>query len=285
MTVPRSVPAVLAVGGQVVPDKMFVKLRTTNLLTFSSSVTTDTFVLMANSAFDPFQAEGSLQPQGFDEWAAFYGQYRVWDCAVTVRAFPFVSTTDGANQFIAIFPSNASTIITTDADALSHPFVKWRIWGSVAGASVSTVTVPPRISHYRASAKQLGYSNEAYEGNNACSAVVSADPARDWFWHIYTGTTGTNIYAGTIIVELIQTIEFFDRSEVQDFQKMQRRMDEMKKARAAKKPFNKQKCWGGTSEVTQISDDEWDLRSVGDRADEKKEVKKGIPTLRSRSAK
>jgi hypothetical protein len=229
--------AQVSIGGPVTVDRQFVKLRTTALLAVSSTVTTDDFVIEANSAFDPFQAEATLQPQGFDQWAALYEKYRVWKCRLKVTPFPNNLTM--INGFYVVFPSNDSTAITNDSNALSHPFAKWKV---INGVGSNPITTPQTIVMNMSTEKISGVSR--IDTNFSTAAAISGNPSAPWFYHIFSGAGSGNLTT-EYIVEIEQDVEFFERFEVADAESMMARFEENKKKLSLRTPLNKHKVYAG----------------------------------------
>jgi hypothetical protein len=202
----------------VIPDRLFTKLKTTVFLSTSDSVASDDLVLQANSAFDPFQAEGSSQPQGFDQWAGFYFQYRVWSARIRVSSVPIAGTGTEEISAVAIIANNSVTAITGATAAMSAPFTKWRLFERKDDISKSVMSsLDRKLTMNMSTQKMLGLSSVGVEGNPNLSAATTANPSTTWFFHVFNGTdTGSNVCRFTHIIELEQEVEFFDRLPIAD---------------------------------------------------------------------
>jgi hypothetical protein len=217
---------------------MFTRLKATTFLTTSDSVATDDLVIMANSAFDPFQSEGSLQPAGFDQWAGFYALYRVWGAKITVSSVPVGSAGTDSIGMVAVVVDNTLTAITSANNAMSAPFVRWRLMGSFdeqASSYFSSLDKKLRIG--MSTQKILGISSTAMEGNPNLQCATTTNPTTTWFFHIVNATfTGSGESRFTHIVEIQQDVEFFDRLPLADAEGQRQKV---RKAFAERKVLNK----------------------------------------------
>jgi hypothetical protein len=103
--------------------------------------------------------------------------------------------------------------------------------------------------------KMLGFSKEGFESTGSWASAVTANPTRDVYYHVYNATiSGAQVSRVYQIVEMDQTVEFFDRAEVADAEKNYQRN---KKAFAERKLFNgHRKCLLGTQHARDLKQKE-----------------------------
>lgn len=235
---PRFVSAMTTAVSPIVPDRMFTVLKACTTLTTSDTVAGDDLVIMANSAFDPFQSEGSLQPQGFDQWAGFYQFYKVWRTRIRVSSIPITGTGTSEDSVVVVVADNTLTPITSTSQALSAPYNKWRLVGHGTTVSLNAFSsLDKKLVMNMSTQKMFGVSEAAMEGNSTYGAVTTANPTATWFYHVVNITrTGSNISRFTHVVELEQHIEFWDRLPLADAEKGRQKV---RQAYAERKVLNK----------------------------------------------
>jgi hypothetical protein len=177
-------------------------------------------VAKGNSAFDPLGSAGTAQAAGFDQWALMYSRYRVHQSRITAwcgLATAGVVASVGALRF-AVVPSNASTAFTTFDEAVGSAYAK-------SDEKAGNFQVA-RISHSMSTRKVTGMGSLA--GPDQLQALVTADPAELWYWHIVAqlNTTTTN-QGGVIDFVIEQDVEFFDRKSPADAFELMKRLETM----------------------------------------------------------
>lgn len=208
---------------------------------------------------------------------------------VTTQPYASITSDVGINQFLVVFPSNGSAAVTSDTEALGNPFSKWRSWGSALPTlTVAVQTVPQRISLKRDTMEQMGTTRAGFESSDY-GGLVTGNPGLLWFMHVFTGSTATSIHAGTVIIEIIQHTEFYERAPIVDADLMIERMKKLKSSREERKIRNPHKVVAGLGSNKKEDLEEWDLRSnASDKGDRKEDVTlklKEKEKQRSRSAK
>lgn len=202
---PRSIRSV-AIQRSVAPiaDVQVLKLR---YCSYNHQVTTGvapvSILFRGNSIFDPQFAVGGHQPLGFDQWSTFYDKYVVTGStmyAIVANA----SNTD--NIKAALIPKDESTVVTT--------------WNTIAERSYSmTKVLSPNdsgksVGHFRkymSTKKILGLKHVNTQDDDY-TAAVSADPAKEWFWHVYVQALN-DVSAISVNVQFVVTyyVKFFNR--------------------------------------------------------------------------
>jgi hypothetical protein len=183
---------------RITPPRMLVKLAFQEERTLANAGSTNTsFRFSANGAFDIDPSVGNLTMNGFNQWLAMYGVYRVVHfkcknrfnnlCAFPVRVatgffpqthFPFLSTEFGANQWCE----------------------EHQTLGPLTGQGRLSTTRQIEI------AKLIGV--EAYQGDlNQYYGTTSSNPTSLCSFNIAAYTTGGNLFvAGISVVSEIEMI-------------------------------------------------------------------------------
>jgi hypothetical protein len=157
------------------------------------------------SAYDVDPLLGSTATPGFNEWAAFYSNYRVTMSKIRIR-FSNASTLQGA--LVVICPLNAdpgaSPSGATVSSWIESPYSKHDIVGT-AGSSPTTLTC-------EMSTEKLFGSKMVYFDDNFTS-LVTTNPVNNWYWGL--GAIGPLAPASTqniqTLIDIELGVEFFSR--------------------------------------------------------------------------
>lgn len=191
----------------LVPDMSFVKLKYVTALSISAALGANaTYVFRGNSCFDPDFTGVGTQPFGFDEYSAFYQNYRVLGSSVKLLVTNNIS---GAFPLVAILPSPISNPTADYYNLYGNPYVKKIL--NPAGNSQGEVK---QLKHYISTRKILGLTKEQM-GDSSYGPLVTANPGISWYWVI----AGQDILlAGDldvfIYVEITYYTEFYIRREL-----------------------------------------------------------------------
>lgn len=190
------------------PDKVMVKLRYPSFVNYNGQPTLDQ-VYRANSLFDPDLTGTGFQPNGFDEWSAFYNRYRVHACKIEAKIISTSATSPGNAGFISIVPTNEATLSGTLIEGvLGNAYCKWANYGPNVGTSTT------QLSNYINIGNFMGKEGVPYDDVN--QAAVTANPAREVFWHATVQSADQTSSVSNIRVMFILTYytEFFSRKEL-----------------------------------------------------------------------
>ncbi len=188
-----------------IPDKQFVKLRYTSFFNVNPATPTGGHVFRGNSINDPDFTGIGAQPLGHDEWAAFYGKYKVHSSKIQVQ-FLNANTTSGAgNVLLNIVPSNSINTIgsRTYAELNDTPYSKTKMIAPVS-AGMNGVY----MSNYMSTKKMTGDTtlDDVYE------APFNNNPNRTWYWIVQTDSfNGTSGHDLDLKVTITYYVEIFDR--------------------------------------------------------------------------
>lgn len=189
-----------------VPDRIFVKLVYSEDLIFNQgSGTLGYNVYRGNSLFDPDLTGTGGQPYFFDQWAAFYQNYRVHGSAIRVIWNATGGTCVAINTMIA--PACSSTAMGSSEILQEQPRCKTttlRMGATGIGQAMQR--------HYSSTARQMGVKRMTVKTENDYAPLTSASPTSGWYWHIgnYERTGAT--MALTAQVKLTYFAEFFYRA-------------------------------------------------------------------------
>jgi len=121
----------LTIGGQIVPDKLLVSLPyfvSDTVVTTGAAAFAKVF---QSAAFDPEYAVGGHQPLGYDQWALFYQNCRVYGVTGTVK---FCNQTAIPWYVSLLYTDDITTIPAVASNALfEQPGVKPKLVGITTG--------------------------------------------------------------------------------------------------------------------------------------------------------
>lgn len=167
-----------------------------------------------NSCFDPDLTSTGHQPTAFQQWASFYGKYRVYASALRiVGVTPGDSDMVGSSSTgitIITLPSIDATTSLNFVDLAQEPYAKVR---------TSTYYTPIReMTNYISTSKMFGQDLKSIASEDNYAALTSANPVDVWYWKMYvlpSSTLTTNTYYYAIDAKLDYYVEFFGRNTLQ----------------------------------------------------------------------
>ncbi len=192
------------VMANVAPDSLLVKLRYPQVQTQALAVTGfNSF--RGNGAFDPDSTGGGQQPGGFDQWSGLYSHYRVLASSIELN---IVNEAAVATQ-VTVFPTLSNVTPTTYQNSTVIPYKKQILLSGKGGRDNAF------IKNYITTSKIVGLSSMAINAEDDFQVLISANPANQWFWGIFSssldGTTDINI---DYTVNVTYYIRFEDRVQV-----------------------------------------------------------------------
>lgn len=96
------------------------------------------FVFSANGMFDPNITGTGHQPMGFDQLMAFYEQYHVTNCVMTVRVNAYATTTP---LTFAVYLSADTTVLTSPGVIMENGLCRSVVTEAASGAYSHTHTL------------------------------------------------------------------------------------------------------------------------------------------------
>jgi hypothetical protein len=151
------------------PDVSALKFVYSDYRVLTASSSQAEYVYRANSLFDPDQAGAGGQPDGFDQWKALYGVYRVVAVKVEVQA---VGNGASANGLLAVAPVDSTSALLSAEE--------------VAGLrrGMATQFSPTQIGKLKATwhiGDLLGRSDQAVLADPNASAAVTTNPTTQYY--------------------------------------------------------------------------------------------------------
>lgn len=159
-----------------------------------------------NSLFDPNSTGVGHQPRGFDQLKLLYARYRVNGCKIQVS---FMASTSASAAFglCGIMPTNNGTTGISIADYTENPRCQWKPITSTNNAAL-------RFKQYRSTRQVMGLV-KGQKNNEDYSALIDANPVKDWFWEIFQGSLdGIEDIASEVVVTLTYYATFYDRVDL-----------------------------------------------------------------------
>lgn len=190
----------------IIADKTMVKLKYTTAISLTSAGLIAHHIYRGNSLFDPDLSGGGFQPAGFDQWAAFYNRYRVHASSILVKARDNQTSDGNPFNMLLIMPKNDTTPETNYVDAACEPYAKKRF------LPTKDAGYPLTVKHYMTTRKIRGISKAAAEDQDY-QASISANPLREWYWHIYAQNVNASVVSQDVkvYIELTYYCTFMDR--------------------------------------------------------------------------
>jgi hypothetical protein len=193
----------------------------------------DTFqdnVVSGNSVFDPLTGLGSDQPAYFDSLASLWGRYRVLRSRMVCKLLNLQGQgANSTNYRVVICPRTATTVFSNIEDMMVAATAKWKVLDPTSAGNTLM------NSYSTSQAFGLG---DVEKTSESVSALVTANPTSEWFWHFaaQTDQAGTSLSV-TIAFELYYEVEFFARvasgeTLISVLTRMQERREEYLKLKA-----------------------------------------------------
>lgn len=199
--------------GLIVADKTITSLTYSSAVAYAPGVDQEDRIFNINSIFDPDRSGVGHQPQGRDQYAAFYNRYRVLKCSWDVTMAP---QTAGGSYNCIVLPSNDATSIAgiNQDNAIESPWAKYKT-ASVYSTTAGVGPLPLRIRGSIRMSKLYGVSEKTLRDDDRYAAEMSASPAELAVLHVLTTSA---LAASTInyhlIVKLVYEVEMFDRVQL-----------------------------------------------------------------------
>lgn len=197
----RSRNLVIVKGPSYMPDRVRTKLVYTDVIYQTGSSLVD-WVYRGNSIYDPYAGVGGDSVAGYTEIATLYNRYQVYGSSIKVE----IANQDARGLLLAVTPLIKSTAFADYQDASGQPYAKAGLLPEQGG--------PAKIVRSYQSTKSI--RGEAGVGDDELEALINADPAKQWYWHVFTATPDLSanlLYSMTI--SLTYYVDLFKRVEIQ----------------------------------------------------------------------
>jgi hypothetical protein len=191
---------------EVFPDRLVARMIYSEVLSRTAVGGFDDYEFNANSIFDPNRTGTGHQPGGRDQWAAFYGRYRVLKCVARLRS---VNTS-------ATSPVRLVLVCTNDSTAFSDvatPVEQGRYTQSNVIAPLSGMDRAELIFNVDLP-KITGRTEQEYLGSDQSQAIFSSSPGDVVPFHVIHGSMDGSALAVSFSITLEYTCELFDRVQL-----------------------------------------------------------------------
>lgn len=195
------------------PDVTYAKLKYFETFEFKLPATTAPMVQVyrGNSIYDPDLTGSGHQPYGYDVYGGMYKSYYVLGSSISLRCTMGSATNEKTSSVrFYVVPLDVTTPLGqtqgTDTTYGETPRIKTAT-GTYYGHN------PVYLKHYAHTGTVFGLKPNLINSTADFSALVSANPASEWYWHIYAHTIDTAATASTTYVEVMMTyyVKFFTR--------------------------------------------------------------------------
>lgn len=189
----------------VVPAKKRTVLKYSDIYQLTDTIVGfQSFVFRANSVFDPEQPLGGHQPLGFDQYATFYNNYRVYAATIYVNISQNQSTVP---CIVGITPSRSATSYLTTAQLELPGTVTTMVTQDTAGPSMKTLKLTMDIEKFD--------GNFGTKFDDEHEAQVTANPTAEKFFILWVkSAVGALTVDSSALVEIYYDVEFFNRKDL-----------------------------------------------------------------------
>jgi len=164
----REVAPKMSVPGQIVPDKCLVTMPYFLSDSVNMNGATSSARVFRSAAFDPEYATGGHQPLGYDQWALFYQNCRVFGVTGTVK---FLNESSGQRYYVGLlYTDDVSAVPATGSTAMwEQQTVRPKLIGAPDGGhDVATLKVSWKP------AQTLGMTKEQYRTSDGTFGTMSS---------------------------------------------------------------------------------------------------------------
>lgn len=207
-------PTTLSIRGppSAFPDRLRVKLRYSSVYTFSIVAGVATYnQFRGNSIFDPDLTGVGHQPLGFDQWANFYGSYKVHGSSIQASLVNTSTTSTQFDQnvgFLVVYPQTG-TAAPSSTESIEQPYSKYKMINPFGGHAGKT------IKSYMSTARIYGVPRLAVGIEDDFAGAVTTNPSNQWCWNVIGGTlNSSNNTTFSLLVRLTYYVEYWNRKQL-----------------------------------------------------------------------
>jgi len=188
------------------PDQFRTMLKFTTTRSLNLTVPGYQLVYFVPSgAFDVDPVIGSPTMAGFDQFAAFYNEYRVVASKIRV-CYTNNSLVCPVNFYVMPIGSSPSGYGPVEiASMRGNPYCKWKTAPLLGGP---TLEITNQISAERITGTRAASWGDDY------AALVTTNPVNSWFWAIGFESPVSNAITSYLQIEIDVDVIFFDRGIV-----------------------------------------------------------------------
>lgn len=186
---------------QTFPRELKVTLKYSELLSFSSSAFSPNDSLFnLNSIFDPYRTGTGHQPMGHDQWATFYGRYRVDGCTVILKGY--CVNGGGASTIFSITGNNSAAAYTSTLEPIESPMTSYKLYAS--GGPAAEIRKKFNL------ADLTGVTRAVYNADDRYQAAFGSNPTEAMCAHICSYCIDGSIGQMNLSIELQYEVTLFD---------------------------------------------------------------------------
>lgn len=193
-------------SGSIISDRFFTKLKYNDVRNLTNAAQPyQDYIYRGNSIFDPNFTGAGNQPQGHDQWSAFYNQYRVYASKISVN---FITNGNVQAQTIAIVPNLNSTSFIDQIRVIETPYSRHGALAANSGIGRQVLT------NFMQTSKMWGVDKQAVGSDDLFRAGVGNNPVNSWYWHVFAydmGAAQANVFVKVVITYYV---EYFDRVQL-----------------------------------------------------------------------
>lgn len=188
----------------VCPGRVIVTLPYVEALNRAPGTFIDEYQFNLNSIFDPNRTGTGHQPMGYDQWANFYGRYRVIRVRVQVA---FVNANTAVPIQCTISATNSTTALTLLSGS-EQPYSATTLLSTRAGMDTATLTRTYNLHDI------VGKTPLEYQGSDLDQAQIGASPGELAILHVNVASIDGSNITYQVVVRLYFTVELFDANEL-----------------------------------------------------------------------
>jgi hypothetical protein len=169
------------------------------------------YQFVGNSCYDPNYTGTGGQPDGFDQYALFYGRYRV--LASKFSLMPANVGTGVANQAAVVYleARPSSTTASAITNVFSNPYHTFQI------VNFSSNMGQRPLTRYMTEARIFGDNKSRVHTDDVLTAATSASPVLQWFWNIgLQSVDQATTVTGVMYCKVTYYVEFYERRLLAD---------------------------------------------------------------------
>ncbi len=202
----------------IAPKKAMVnfKMCTSRTITGDATNKTQDTVFALTDPTDFLVGSGAFQPNGWEEWSAFYGKWRCVTASVTFRLYSTTTTNNQPIIGLLADDSNASLSSTTDiwTDWCQWPKTQHRIMRS----NDTDLSGTQSVAVLRYHVNPTRFFEVPARDDDLTAVFPDASPAKAVFLHLLLSQFGDAVVPATTILRLAVTVNWkvmlFDRKNL-----------------------------------------------------------------------
>lgn len=175
----------------------------TALLSSTGAPHIDSAIYRGNGMYDPTFAIGGHQPSGFDEYSVIYSKYLVVGSSIRV-----IYSNEGSTAAeCVVYPANTGSVPSSFNTIQEKPYIRHTVISPKSEDQASQTM-------YASTKKMLGLTNVQPE-DNVYTALTTADPSAQWFWHVSGHTLDdSSVLSIRVRITIKYKVIFFARNQL-----------------------------------------------------------------------